>query len=283
MNETEETNIDGVKYTGDRTSRVQLYQQANSIVLGRQTLSGVISDGSNPKNLAPTNLRIDQIKGHPFKKPSVDSITSASDAVTAANSTLVTAQTEVNAATLALSAAKTDAEKATAQSSLNAANAQLSAAQQAYSTAFADYNKLIKQNEIFSKGLVFSYKGEAFNQNSTNTSKGTLDYHINFNTRAGHGQITGLDTGTINLNETNMATITHTNPDEGISVGGEEVNYKLSMLGMQGVANFADGRKDGTYTLGIFGDYATEVAGVVTENNVNTVGFGGVKVSQTDK
>lgn len=286
MNETEETNIDGVKYTGDRTSRIQLYQQPNSIVLGRQTLSGVISDGSSSKTLTPTNLRIDQIKGQPFKKPSFADVASAATAVTTASSNVTAAQAAVAAAQQGLAAATTDEAKAAAATTLNAANTQLSAARTILANASADYTKIAKQYDIFYKGLVFGYKGEAFNQNSTATNKGTLEYHINFNTRAGHGQITGLDTGTIALNEANMQTITHQNPDEGISVGGEEIVSKLSMLGFQGVANFVGNsanRPDGTYTLGIFGDYAEEVAGVVTENNVNTVGFGGVKVSETDQ
>lgn len=51
MDETLETNIDGVKYTGERKSRVKLYQQDNSLVLGMQTLSGTIFDSNNTKKL----------------------------------------------------------------------------------------------------------------------------------------------------------------------------------------------------------------------------------------
>lgn len=129
-----------------------------------------------------------------------------------------------------------------------------------------------KIDEIFTKngGQEFSYKGKAFDKDST----GELAYHINFNTLAGHGEITNLSTGKINLNEANIQTINHTNPDKNIVFGEGESN-QTSLLGIQGVAQFDNGRKDGKYTLGIFGDYAEEVAGFVTEDNVNTVGFGG--------
>lgn len=254
MNETEETHIDGVKYTGDRTSRIQLYQQANSVVLGRQTLSGELSDGTSTIALAPTSLRIDQIKGTPFNRVSGTALTEA--------------QEKVNTAYTAYQSADSS-DKATALAEYQAAQNELAALQ--------------RQSRMFTEGLEFNYKGEAFNANSTNANKGTLDYHINFNTRTGHGKITGLDTGTINLNNAEMGVVTHKNPDENLVnlSTGEAIATDLSTLGIQGVANFADGRTDGIYTLGIFGAEATEVAGVVTENNVNTVGFGGVKVSET--
>lgn len=287
LDETMETHIDGVKYTGDRKSRIQLYQQPNSIVLGRQTLSGNISDGINPQALSETPLRIDQIKGTPFKKPSADDVQKASEALVSAQNARSSAQTAYNAAVSANAAAvanlatsySTSGTPATPPATVDTAPLKktLDDASAALNVAQNDYNKIVKQYSIFAQGLEFNYAGEAFNQNSTNEQKGKLEYAINFNTLTGHGKITGLDTGTINLNNADMGVVTHKNPDEGITRGTEEIVSETSMLGIQGVANFADGRKDGKYTLGIFGDYAEEVAGVVTEDNVNTVGFGGVK------
>lgn len=284
MNETAETHIDGVKYSGDRKSRIQLYQQPNSIVLGKQTLSGTVSDGTTPKTLEETPLRIDQLRGKPFLKPSTADLQGASEAVASARVAQSEARTAYNQALIqnqqatsvansfgaAATTAPTLIDTAPLKATLDQATATLNAAQ----TAF---DKLFKQYSIFSQGLEFNYAGEAFNQNSTSTQKGKLEYAINFNTLTGHGKITGLDTGTINLNNADMGAVTHTNPDEGISRGSEPVVTTSTMLGIQGVANFADGRKDGKYTLGIFGDYAEEVAGFVTEDNVNTVGFGGTK------
>lgn len=291
MEETMETHIDGVKYTGDRKSRIQLYQQPNSVVLGRQTLSGNISDGKTPKQLAETPLRIDQIKGTPFKKPSASDVQSAADALAAAQTARVAAQTAYNEGVQANKAASaslatsfgTGAGTGTTPASttppvdLAPLKKAIDDATIAFNLAQSEYNKLSRQYGIFAQGLEFNYAGEAFNQASTNAQKGKLEYAINFNTLTGHGKITGLNTGTINLNNADMGVVTHTNPDEGISRGGEAVPTTTNMLGIQGVANFADGRKDGKYTLGIFGEYAEEIAGVVTEDNVNTVGFGGVK------
>lgn len=297
MNETAETHIDGVKYSGDRKSRIQLYQQPNSIVLGKQTLSGTVSDGTTPKALEETPLRIDHLRGKPFLKPSSADLQGASEEVknavaavdaakaaydeaikqnsgvgtTGTTGTLATSYNTPNATNPTAPATATPAiDTRPLKEALDKATADLGAAQ-------AKFDKVFKQYGIFSEGLEFNYAGEAFNQNSTHTSKGKLEYAIDFNTLTGHGKITGLDTGTINLNNADMGAVTHTNPDEGISRGGEPVVTTSTMLGIQGVANFADGRKDGKYTLGIFGDYAEEVAGFVTEDNVNTVGFGGVK------
>lgn len=289
MEETMETHIDGVKYTGDRKSRIQLYQQPNSVVLGRQTLSGNISDGKSPKKLEETPLRIDYIKGTPFKKPSAADVQSAADALTAARTARAAAQTAYNEGVQANKAASASlatsfATGTTAPTTPATPPVDLTPLKQAVDNATTalnlaqnDYNKVARQYGIFAQGLEFNYAGEAFNQASTNEKKGKFEYAINFNTLTGHGKITGLDTGTINLNNADMGVVTHKNPDEGISRGGEEVATETQMLGIQGVANFADGRKDGKYTLGLFGEFAEEVAGVVTEDNVNTVGFGGVK------
>lgn len=281
MKETAETHIDGVKYSGDRTSRIQLYQQPNSIVLGRQTLSGSISDGKSPKTLNETPLRIDQLRGKPFaftSKQEVDKLQAEYDSALSNKQTAEQAYKEVadkavltNApGNMAIDPAEAKKAIDDARTALNEANNNLANATNALSEAIDRYN-------IFASGLEFNYKGEAFNQNSTNANKGTLEYAINFNTLTGHGKITGLDTGTINLNNANMGTVTHANPDEGISNNGSAVVSQTSMLGIQGVANFADGRADGKYTLGIFGNEAEEVAGFVTEDNVNTVGFGGTR------
>lgn len=202
LQETSVTNIDGKRYTGERASRVQLYQQDNSLVLGRYTVSGQISDGSNPKTLSETDLRIDQLKGKP--------------------------------------------------------------------TIGDDFKTLNTERAYF------TYKGQAF----TKAGAGDFEYSVDFVDQSGSGKITGLsDKGTINLNQANFAVIDHTNPDDRvISVQtGEEIPNIIHLIGIHGKAHFADGRADGTYTLGFFGNGATEVAGFVTEDNTNTVGFGGKK------
>lgn len=204
LTETAVANIDGVQYTGNRTSRVRLYQQANSVVLGRQTLSGKLSNGSSTKILSQGALRIDQLKGIP---------TSAEDI-------------------------------ATLVSDRNASK--------------------------------YTYSGQAFSQGGT----GTLTYSVDFYDRSGSGTITGLaDKGTINLNQGRLGTVKHVNPDGEVydMKTKEKVGNELTAIGIQGVANFASGSADGTYTLGFFGPNAVEIAGIVTENNTNTVGFGGTK------
>ncbi len=204
LTETAVANIDGVQYTGNRTSRVRLYQQDNSVVLGRQTLSGELSNGTSTKTLSEGTLRIDQLKGTP--------------------------------------------------------------------TSEEDINELID----IGKNSKFTYSGQAFSQEGT----GTLTYSVDFYDQSGSGTITGLaDKGTINLNQGNFGAIKHVNPDgEVYNVNTKEkVGNELTAIGIQGVANFANGSADGTYTLGFFGSGAAEIAGFVTEDNVNTVGFGGKK------
>lgn len=281
MKETAETHIDGVKYSGDRTSRIQLYQQPNSIVLGRQTLSGSISDGKSPKTLNETPLRIDQLRGKPFtftSKQEVDKLQAEYDSALSNKQTAEQAYKEAaDRATLSNAPGNMAIDPAEAKKAIDDARAALNEANHNFANATNALSEAIDRYNIFASGLEFNYKGEAFNQNSTNANKGKLEYAINFNTLTGHGKITGLDTGTINLNNADMGTVTHTNPDEGISSNGAAVVSQTSMLGIQGVANFADGRADGKYTLGIFGNEAEEVAGFVTEDNVNTVGFGGTR------
>lgn len=272
MKETAETHIDGVKYSGDRTSRIQLYQQPNSIVLGRQTLSGSISDGQSPKTLSETPLRLDYLSGKAFtqvSKEQVDAAKSAYDNALSSKQAAEKAYKEIaDQAVITNAPGNTAVDPAQIRDALIIAKTTLDAANTNLSNTKAVLDSLSSQYDIFAKGLEFNYKGEAFNQNSiANANKGRLEYAINFNTRTGHGKITGLDTGTINLNNANMGTVAHTNADSS----------QASTLGIQGVANFADGRADGKYTLGIFGNEAEEVAGFVTEDNVNTVGFGGTR------
>lgn len=260
MDETLETNIDGVKYTGERKSRVKLYQQDNSLVLGMQTLSGTIFDSNNTKktDIKGNELRIDHLKGNPFIRATKDEMKSA---IEDRNSKIKeVAEIEKNIKT------EQDPDKLT-ELYQNLAETELKR-----DKAIALVIRNSKAERVFTEngGQEFSYKGKAFDKDST----GELAYHINFNTLAGHGEITNLGTSKINLNEANIQTINHTNPDKNIVFGEGESN-QTSLLGIQGVAHFEDGRKDGKYTLGIFGDEAEEVAGFVTEDNVNTVGFGG--------
>ncbi len=212
LQETSISHIDGKRYTGTRNSRIQLYQQANSIVLGKQTISGQLSDGTTTISLPEGALRIDQIKGEPTPEEDILRLT-------------------------------------------------------------LDVTNQGKQN--------FTYKGEAFSQ----AGRGTLVYSLDFIDQSGSGQITGLaDKGTINLNQANIGTMQHTNPDDStVLISGDSFEERttapnqISAFGIQGVAQFESGSADGTYTLGFFGPNAVEIAGIVTENNTNTVGFGGTK------
>lgn len=323
MDEKVETHIDGVRYTGERLSDLKFYQQANSIVLGKQTLSGRLSDGTTPKEIAPTVLEIHTLQGVSFDPPSAEELfglqeaydaaitakDEASRGVTVAESELELARSEMNKAQNELSAAVTAEAKAAAQDAYNVtvanfnlkdvaltearltdatAAVELAAATQKLregATAFNIWarfpdNRAARTSPVLVRydrelGLdetrnnkIFSYAGQAFNQNSV----GSLEYHINFNTRSGHGAISGLDTGAISLNNANIGTVTHSNPDDS----------SLAMLGIQGTAKFADGRADGKYTLGIFGNEAQEIAGMISEQDVNTIGFGGVKTGERD-
>lgn len=284
LKETAQTHIDGVQYSGERTSRIQLYQQPNSIVLGRQTLFGEIGDGKTLKPIASNTLRIDQIRGTPFVKKSFEEVVGAQEALNGANQSQqaaqkayddALAQNRKNQSGQATSFGNNPQAPEATQIDTAPLKQALEQSKQSVVLAKLALDKVSKQHAIFAQGLEFNYVGGAFSKNSTQDTNARFEYAINFNTRTGHGKITGLDTGTINLNNAQMGVVTHTNPDE-VS-GQSEQGNSLNMLGMQGVANFADGRKDGTYTLGIFGEYAEEVAGIVTEDNVNTVGFGGLK------
>lgn len=202
MNETSVTHIDGVRYTGERASTVKLYQQDHSLVLGRQTLSGQISDGTTPKTLTASDLRVDNLKGTPTDPKQFETL---------------------------------------------------------------------HNNKAY-----FTYKGQAFSKEGV----GNLEYSVDFIDFSGSGKITGLsDKGTINLNQANFVTVKHTNPDDQVInlTTGEPVPNVINSIGISGKAHFESGAKDGTYTLGFFGPEAVEIAGFVTENGHNTVGFGGKK------
>ncbi len=291
MDERVQTEIDGTKYTGQRTSNLKLYQQNNSIVLGKQTLSGELSDGTNPAKIEKDNLKINTIKGTSYDPPSAEELKGLQDTRDSAEKTWEDAKQAVADAKQAVADAADVEALLAAQKQLSEAELAESEAQEAFyyavdelekgKTAFniwardPDYTLariILKVRPEFideSKGnKIFTYTGQAFNE----TSDGKLNYEINFNTRTGQGAITELDTGKINLNNASIGTVTHTNPDA----------TSLSMLGIQGVAKFDDGRADGSYTLGIFGNEATEIAGVVTENNINTVGFGGIKTAERE-
>lgn len=307
MDETLETNIDGVKYTGERKGTIKIYQNDNSLVLGYQTLSGQMSDSSNPQNkkaIEKTDLRIDHLKGSPFKRPSEDAVKAAqedlkskSEEKSKAEETLKEQQskleelkkqqTQANQTSGTNNSGTNSGSTNDIKEQIKEAEDQTKKAQADFNNAKAEFDKadaLVKKHakieEIFkgedkkgiAGGMQFSYKGQAFNQDSS----GDLEYHINFNTLAGHGVITKLSGGTINLNEADIQSIDHKNPDETVKFS-EGTSNQTQLLGIKGVAHFADNRPKGTYTLGIFGDYAEEVAGFVTEDNINTVGFGGKK------
>ncbi len=290
MDERVQTEIDGTRYTGQRTSNLKLYQQDNSIVLGKQTLSGELSDGSNPVKIEKTNLRIDTIKGDSYDPPTAEELKGLQETRDNAEKAWEDAKQAVADAEQAVADATDAKALLAAQQKLSEAIITEAEAQIAFDIAVdrLDYGKTAfniwarDPDNIIARSLgvrneyidetknnkIFTYTGQAFNE----TSDGKLNYEINFNTRTGQGAITELDTGKINLNNASIGTVTHTNPDA----------KSLRMLGIQGVAKFDDGRKDGTYTLGIFDNEATEIAGVVTENNINTVGFGGIKTAERE-
>lgn len=80
LTETAKTNIDGKTYSADRTARVQLYQGQHSMVIGTQTLSGQVSDGSTTKSLTEGELLIDHLKGNPTLHEEVNELASRNSA-----------------------------------------------------------------------------------------------------------------------------------------------------------------------------------------------------------
>lgn len=207
LTETGNYHIDGKKYEATRKSTVKLYQQQNSVVLGRQTMSGMLSSESGKSiGLSQGSLRIDHLKGTPTSKEQI-------------------------------------------------------------------------QELIVAGNQKFSYVGKAFSQGD---EQGEFHYTVDFTDNSGAGAITALNKGVISLNQAKFKAITHKNPDDKVfDVSNPKeikpVDNDLSATGIQGVAYFEKDGKYGTYTLGFFGDNAAEIAGFVTEDNVNTVGFGGTK------
>ena len=111
----------------------------------------------------------------------------------------------------------------------------------------------------------FNYKGVAF----TETEQGNLDYTINFDTKKGAGSISGInEAGLINLHESNITDVSHTNSLDGSSLSGFGVANGIATSEKAG---------NGTYKLGIFGPNADEIAGSVLRDNDALVGFGGKK------
>lgn len=107
---------------------------------------------------------------------------------------------------------------------------------------------------------LYSYVGTSFDHDS----EGSFEYNINFDTKTGNGHV-GLDGKTILLQESEIKKIRVDNPSDGTTFEG---------FGIRGAA--AGGDFSGRYDLGIFGDNAEEVAGVVG-NDDTLIGFGGTK------
>lgn len=111
----------------------------------------------------------------------------------------------------------------------------------------------------------FNYKGVAF----TEKEQGNLDYTINFDTKKGAGSISGInEAGLINLHESNITDVSHTNSLDGSSLSGFGVANGIATSEKAG---------NGTYKLGIFGPNAEEIAGSVLKDDNALVGFGGKK------
>lgn len=105
----------------------------------------------------------------------------------------------------------------------------------------------------------YTYTGKAF---TATDNDGVLNYTINFDKKSGSGSITGIDkTGEITLKEGRIGTYTHGTKTSTVGIGETQ-------------ATTANGTA-GTYTLGIFGANAEEVAGTVNFKGLEHVGFGG--------
>lgn len=288
MQETLDAYAAGKNHTGIRESRIQLYQQPNSIILGKQTLGGSVKDGEKDIAIPATPLRIDHIKGNPYVVPTVAEVKNFYKLMTDAQTVLADAREAVIAAQKELADAKEEETKQAAQTKVDEARNHWQELKDNVNNAAEKYAAIKAKRDIFTgitikkdangvdkyTPIVFDYKGKAFNQDS----QGNLEYQINFNTRTGQGVITDLDIGKIDLNVANMSSISHKNPDDGlVDSEGQAIKNDLSVLGVSGVAKFADGRADGLYHVGIFGENAEEIAGIVSQNDVNIVGFGGTK------
>lgn len=318
LNEYIETTLDdSEQYKGSRSSVLKFYQGANSIVLGRQVVEGELSkkDGSDPKQIESTAFAVDTLKGSVFNPPSAEELSAlqeqknaAAEELASAQETLNTAQSELTTADQALqnalssgvvddiTKAQEDYEKAyetfqtaesdvqAAASALASATAVLQAGADAFNvwarypenTALSSVNTSVESSLIdeSKNHRIFSYKGQAFDGQTAN-NPGALSYEINFSTRTGEGTIADLGSvSKIVLATGHIGKVTQANLD----------GKSLEALGIQGSAKFTDAanadRADGTYTLGIFGNEATEIAGFVSESGVNTIGFGGTKQSE---
>lgn len=109
----------------------------------------------------------------------------------------------------------------------------------------------------------YRYQGVAFTQNE----QGKLDYAVDFDKRKGGGSITGIAAmGKIDLKESSIVPVSHTNADQSV----------ISGHGINGAA-ISELKGSGTYKLGFFGSNAEEIAGAVRQGNTNFIGFGGTK------
>ena len=101
-----------------------------------------------------------------------------------------------------------------------------------------------KLEAIPTKGTA-NYSGKAFDAENN----GTLDYNVNFENKTGSGTITGL---------------------------GNNITLEQGSISGTGISSTAtQGYKSGSYSLDFFGKNAEEIAGKVTFNGKDTVGFGG--------
>lgn len=107
---------------------------------------------------------------------------------------------------------------------------------------------------------IYNYIGTSFDHDS----EGSFEYNVNFDTKTGNGHI-GLDSKTILLEEAEIKKIRVDNPSDGTTFEG---------FGIRGTAT--GNSFNGRYDLGIFGDEAEELAGVVG-NDDTLIGFGGTK------
>lgn len=115
-----------------------------------------------------------------------------------------------------------------------------------------------------------AYTGEAF---SLLTGDGKFDYLVNFDERTGSGKITGFDMGTLELAE---GELTKVNLD-GKSVTGVSSKVATYEIMDDGVTQEKYETNSGSYTLGLYGTQAQEIAGKGSVSNGKTyqIGFGG--------
>lgn len=117
---------------------------------------------------------------------------------------------------------------------------------------------------------VYNYSGGAFTQNEKG---GKLSYDVDFATRMGKGEITGInESGKITLHEGSIGRAAHTNVDLD--------NSTISGMGISSTAT-SEKHGSGTYSLGFFGPNAEEIAGVVEQDGYGVVGFGGKRGNET--